>query len=76
DGDEADLPDGFVDEYEQLVAAGSPDFAFPDFDEQTRATTFYTTGTTGLPKAVAFTHRQLVLHTLAGMAALSSARDR
>lgn len=39
-------------------------------------TTFYTTGTTGLPKAVAFTHRQLVLHTLAGMAALSSARDR
>ncbi|ONI98433.1 long-chain fatty acid--CoA ligase [Burkholderia cenocepacia] len=76
DGDEAGLPDGFTDEYEALVAAGSPDFAFPDFDEQTRATTFYTTGTTGLPKAVAFTHRQLVLHTLAGMAALSSARDR
>ncbi|WP_175922453.1 fatty acid--CoA ligase [Burkholderia latens] len=76
DGDDVDLPDGFADEYERLVAAGSPDFAFPDFDEQTRATTFYTTGTTGLPKAVAFTHRQLVLHTLAGMAALSSARDR
>ncbi|MBR8079045.1 fatty acid--CoA ligase [Burkholderia cenocepacia] len=76
DGDETGLPDGFTDEYEALVAAGSPDFAFPDFDEQTRATTFYTTGTTGLPKAVAFTHRQLVLHTLAGMAALSSARDR
>lgn len=76
DGDEAGLPDGFTDEYEALVAAGSPDFAFPDFDEQTLATTFYTTGTTGLPKAVAFTHRQLVLHTLAGMAALSSARDR
>lgn len=79
DGDDVgprDLPGGFADEYERLVAAGSPDFAFPDFDEQTRATTFYTTGTTGLPKAVAFTHRQLVLHTLAGMAALSSARDR
>ncbi|WP_413464101.1 fatty acid--CoA ligase [Burkholderia sp. AU28942] len=76
DGDDIDLPDGFADEYERLVAGGSPDFSFPDFDEQTRATTFYTTGTTGLPKAVAFTHRQLVLHTLAGMAALSSARDR
>lgn len=76
DGDDVDLPDGFADEYERLVAAGSPDFSFPDFDEQTRVTTFYTTGTTGLPNAVAFTHRQLVLHTLAGMAALSSARDR
>ncbi|MBR7959599.1 fatty acid--CoA ligase [Burkholderia vietnamiensis] len=76
DGDDIDLRDGFADEYERLVAGGSPDFSFPDFDEQTRATTFYTTGTTGLPKAVAFTHRQLVLHTLAGMAALSSARDR
>ncbi|HIC7209513.1 fatty acid--CoA ligase [Burkholderia stabilis] len=75
DGGEIDVPDGFADEYEHLVAASPPDFAFPDFDEHTRATTFYTTGTTGLPKGVAFTHRQLVLHTLAGMAALSSARE-
>ena len=52
-------------EYEELLAASSPDFAFPDFDENTRATTFYTTGTTGLPKEVNFSHRQLVLHTLA-----------
>ena len=50
---------------EALLATGSPDFAFPDFDENTRATTFYTTGTTGLPKGVNFSHRQLVLHTLA-----------
>src|SRR3989454_7006267 len=59
-------------EYEAMVAAGSPEFAFPDFDESTRATTFYTTGTTGLPKGVYFSHRQLVLHTIAAMAALSS----
>ena len=59
-------------EYEAMVAAGSPEFAFPDFDENTRATTFYTTGTTGLPKGVYFSHRQLVLHTIAAMAALSS----
>jgi fatty-acyl-CoA synthase len=43
----------FVGEYESLLAAASPDYDFPDFDENTQATTFYTTGTTGLPKGVA-----------------------
>jgi fatty-acyl-CoA synthase len=59
-------------EYEALLAAREPLADFPDFDENTRATTFYTTGTTGLPKGVFFSHRQLVLHTLAGLAALGS----
>lgn len=59
-------------EYEALLAASQPLRDFPDFDENTRATTFYTTGTTGLPKGVFFSHRQLVLHTMAGVAALSS----
>ena len=54
-----------VGEYEQLLAAASPQYDFPDFDENSVATTFYTTGTTGNPKGVYFTHRQLVLHTLA-----------
>jgi len=54
------------------MAASTPLQGFPDFDENTRATTFYTTGTTGLPKGVFFSHRQLVLHTLASIAALSS----
>ena len=58
-------------EYEELVAGGDPGYAFPDLDENTRATTFYTTGTTGNPKGVYFSHRQLVLHTLAGTAALA-----
>ena len=49
------------------------DFPFADFDENAVATTFYTTGTTGLPKAVSFTHRQIVIHTLA---VLSRARQR
>jgi fatty-acyl-CoA synthase len=61
-----------MDDYETLLAQASCEFAFPDFDERTRATTFYTTGTTGEPKGVYFSHRQLVLHTLAGMAALAS----
>jgi fatty-acyl-CoA synthase len=73
DGGMAQLPSGFADEYESLLAAASPDFAFADFDENARATTFYTTGTTGLPKGVCFSHRQLVLHTLALTAALTSA---
>jgi fatty-acyl-CoA synthase len=51
-------------EYEKMLVAASPDFDFPDLDEDTKATTFYTTGTTGDPKGVHFTHRQLVLHTL------------
>ncbi|MGE5387109.1 MAG: fatty acid--CoA ligase [Betaproteobacteria bacterium] len=59
--------------YEDLLAAASPDYDFPDFDENTQATVFYTTGTTGDPKGVFFSHRQLVLHTLAATAALGSA---
>jgi fatty-acyl-CoA synthase len=64
---------GFAGEYEALLAAATPDYNFPDFDENTRATTFYTTGTTGAPKGVYFSHRQLVLHTLAVATALGTA---
>jgi fatty-acyl-CoA synthase len=63
---------GFVGEYEALIAATPQEFAFEDFDENAIATTFYTTGTTGQPKAVCYSHRQLVLHTLAGLGALAS----
>lgn len=59
-------------EYEQLLASSEEMKDFPDFDENTRATTFYTTGTTGLPKGVYFTHRQLVLHTIVNAATLCS----
>jgi fatty-acyl-CoA synthase len=60
-------------EYESMLAAASPSFDFPRLDENTRATTFYTTGTTGLPKGVYYSHRQLVLHTLAVTGALANA---
>lgn len=53
-----------VGEYESLLAQADSHFDFPDFDENSVATIFYTTGTTGNPKGVYFTHRQLVLHTL------------
>ena len=55
----------FATEYEELLQSVSAAYAFPDLDENTKATTFYTTGTTGNPKGVYFSHRQLVLHTLA-----------
>ena len=55
---------GLAGEYEALLAQAPARYDFPDLDEDTRATTFYTTGTTGLPKGVFFSHRQLVLHTL------------
>lgn len=55
-------------EYETLLSEADDSYDFPDFDENSVATTFYTTGTTGNPKGVYFTHRQLVLHTLNGAA--------
>ena len=63
-------------EYETLLSQQKDDYNFPDFDENSVATIFFTTGTTGLPKAVYFSHRQLVLHTLAlttTLAAMNSA---
>jgi fatty-acyl-CoA synthase len=64
-------PVAFSGEYEALLAASDDHYDFPDFDENTIATTFYTTGTTGLPKGVFFSHRQLVLHTLSVMSAFN-----
>ena len=63
----------FEGEYEALLAASSPDYLFPDFDENTQATTFYTSGTTGLPKGVYYSHRQVVLHCLSELAFLGVA---
>ncbi len=51
-------------EYEELLKDGSSEFRWPLLDENTYATLCYTTATTGLPKGVMFTHRQLYLFTL------------
>ncbi len=63
-------------EYEALLKNSSSDYDFPDFDENTMATTFYTTGTTGMPKGVYFSHRQLVLHTYGLMSGLCAYRSQ
>ncbi len=62
----------FSGEYEALLEEADTVCDYPDIDEHSRATTFYTTGTTGLPKGVYFSHRQLVLHTLGTMAAIGT----
>ncbi len=49
---------------DEMMVGEPSEFCFPNFDENLRATCFYTTGTTGNPKGVAYTHRQLVLHTM------------
>lgn len=72
--DNNDTPDGQDAEYERMLQEQPEEYSFPDFDENSIATTFYTTGTTGLPKGVFFTHRQLVLHTY-GVLSAACAQD-
>jgi len=57
------VPDGYL-EYEALIAQAPPAENLPDPDENAAAAMCYTTGTTGNPKGVLYSHRSLVLHTL------------
>ena len=50
--------------YEELIAAQSDTYAWPEFDENSAASLCYTSGTTGNPKGVLYSHRSTVLHTL------------
>ncbi len=57
-------------EYESMLEQNGGGYAFPDFDENAMAAIFYSTGATGTPKGVCFSHRQLVMHTYGIMAGL------
>ncbi|WP_137290732.1 long-chain-fatty-acid--CoA ligase [Natronorubrum halophilum] len=50
--------------YEDLLAGQDTDYDWPDLDEDDEAGICYTSGTTGLPKGAAYSHRDLYLHTL------------
>lgn len=51
--------------YEDLMAAADEDYAWPEFDENTASALCYTSGTTGRPKGVLYSHRSAVLHAYA-----------
>lgn len=59
-------------EYEALVTQAPAGYDFPELDENTKAVTFYTTGTTGDPKGVCYSHRHIVLHAMATALSLST----
>ncbi|ADU39417.1 3-(methylthio)propionyl-CoA ligase [Variovorax paradoxus] len=50
--------------YDELVGAQSEHYAWPEFDERTASSLCYTSGTTGNPKGVLYSHRSTVLHSL------------
>jgi fatty-acyl-CoA synthase len=68
--------DGALD-YEQLISDGDATFQFPDLDENEAAAMCYTSGTTGRPKGVVYSHRSTVLHSMgAGHADAMGIRQR
>jgi 3-(methylthio)propionyl---CoA ligase len=56
-----DVPDALC--FEELVAAESDEFAWPELDERAASSLCYTSGTTGNPKGVLYSHRSTVLHS-------------
>ncbi|MEP7273128.1 MAG: AMP-binding protein, partial [Acidobacteriota bacterium] len=55
-----------VSDYEKLLADASAEFTWPDLDENSPLGLCYTSGTTGNPKGVMYTHRSNYLHTVTG----------
>src|ERR1700735_5177693 len=61
---EGPLPAG-CEKYEDLLATATGEFAYPALDENDAAAMCFTSGTTGRPKGVVYSHRSIVLHSFA-----------
>jgi fatty-acyl-CoA synthase len=68
DADTSGLGDVPVHRYEDLLAAAEPSFDWPELDERAAAAMCYTSGTTGNPKGVVYSHRSTWLHSAASAA--------
>lgn len=64
DGDVPQTKLGEVYSYEELIKDGRSEFEFPMVDERSAYSACYTSGTTGNPKGVYYSHRAIVLHSL------------
>ncbi|NMO03181.1 long-chain fatty acid--CoA ligase [Gordonia sp. TBRC 11910] len=63
--DDVDVPAGIeVHSYEDLLASSPTEFDWPEIDERAAAAMCYTSGTTGDPKGVAYSHRSIYLHSM------------
>jgi fatty-acyl-CoA synthase len=59
-----EVPRAGYDRYEELLACVSDEFSYPQLDENEAAAMCYTSGTTGRPKGVVYSHRAIVLHSM------------
>jgi fatty-acyl-CoA synthase len=76
DGDASALPQEKVLRYDELLEAEEPGYAWPQLDEQSPASMCHTSGTTGNPKGVVYSHRSQWCHTFGGAAAGLQLDDR
>ena len=67
-----DTPDGAIDFEELLASADEGEFAYRDIDERAAAAMCYTSGTTGLPKGVMYSHRAIAIHALGACCSAST----